>query len=164
MTIKGNSKVEIINTVKAQVGFRVPNSNIRKQFRGKYARTIMSFEDLEQAFYEPGVSYLFESGILYIEDMEAKKRLGLEDEDATEPTRLIILNEKESKDLLTNASLKDFTAKIEILSTEQLRELAETAVDMEIDNMRKANILKEATGIDVLRRIRDKQEIEKESK
>ena len=40
MTVKANERVEIINTIKAQVGFRVPNSNIRKQFRGKYARTV----------------------------------------------------------------------------------------------------------------------------
>lgn len=164
MTVKANERVEIINTIKAQVGFRVPNSNIRKQFRGKYARIIMTFEDLEQAFYEPGVSYLFETGILYIENMAVKKRLGLEDEDATEPTKLIMITDKEAKDLLEDATIKEFSDKVETLSAEQLRELAETAVDMEIDNMRKANILQGATGIDVLRRIRDKRELKEDNK
>lgn len=157
VSVKPEQKVEIVNTIKAHVGFVVPNSNIRKTFRGKGARTKMPFEDLEQAFYEPGVSYLFETGILYIGDMEVKKALGLENEGADVPERVIVLEDEEMDELLTEGSFKDFLDTLSKLSPEQAKSLAERAVEIEITNMTKAQDLKEATGIDVLTRIQEKQ-------
>ena len=71
--------ITIKSTVKAIVVMNVPSLNLRRTWQKKGAIQKIPMELLEQAIYDPGVEYLFRSGTLYIEDMEAKIVLGLEE-------------------------------------------------------------------------------------
>ena len=104
--------------------------------------------------YEPGVDYMFKTGILYIDDMEVKKELGLEPETATEPQNIIVLDEKQIKRYLTVAPFHEFKAIMDKLSKEQRTEMANYAVDNEIlPSLDKSDYIKKAIGIDVMQAI-----------
>ena len=62
--------VSIKSTVKALVSINVPTLNLRRSWPKKGAVQKIPFDVLEQAYFEPGVEYLFKTGVLYIEDME----------------------------------------------------------------------------------------------
>ena len=87
-------------------------------------------------------------------DMDVKKKLGLEPEEAEEPVNIIVLSDKERKEWLVDLSVAEFRNKIKELPREQVIELANYAVDNEITNFEKSEILKRAVGIDVLSRVK----------
>ena len=122
--------VNIKSTVKALVSINVPTLNLRRSWPKKGAIQKIPFDVLEQAYFEPGVEYLFKTGVLYIEDMEVKRALGLEDPEAEAPTAIIDLTEDYMKKLLTATPLKDFREEVEKLSHEQIKELVHFAVEI----------------------------------
>ena len=96
---------------------------------------------------------MFRTGMLYIEDMEVKKELGLEPEDATEPENIIVLSDAEMKRYLTVLPLHEFKEKLANLSIEQKKNMVDYAVENEIINLEKCELLKEATGLNIVRMI-----------
>ena len=144
-----SNMITIKSTVKAQVSMSVPSLNLRRFWPKAGAIQRIPFDLLEQAIYEPGVEYLFKTGILYIDDMETKIKLGLEEPEAKEPQNIIVLSDADK--LLTGTALKDFREKVEKLSLEQVRELAQYAIDKGITDYQRCEILKKASRIDVLK-------------
>ena len=143
--------ITIKSTVKAQVSISVPSLNLRRFWPKAGAIQRIPFDLLEQAIYEPGVEYLFKTGILYIDDMETKIKLGLEEPEANEPQNIIVLSDADKDKLLTGTALKDFREKVEKLSIEQARELAQYAIDKGITDYQRCEIMKKASRIDVLK-------------
>lgn len=158
-----NDNVTIRSTAKAIIGLNVPSLNLRRTWYQKNSIQKIPMDLLEQAIFEPGVEYLFKSGILYIEDLDVKKKLGLENEEVTEPTKILLLDDKTIRNILFNYSLNDFKTIIEKLSHNQLIELANEAVRLKIMDYQKTKILKEKTDIDVLHIVIRKNQ-EEESK
>lgn len=142
--------VIVKSTIKAVVVINVPSLNLKRTWQKKGAIQRIPMMLLEQAIYDPGVEYLFKSGILYIDDMNTKIALGLEEPETTQPTKIILLDNKMAKELLVNTPLKDFREKIELLSHDQLIELANIAIELGITDYHRIKILKDKTNIDVL--------------
>lgn len=142
--------VSIKSTIKALVSINVPSLNLRRSWAKKGAIQKIPFDVLEQAYFEPGVEYLFKTGILYIEDKEAKIALGLEDPEA-ETLAIVDLTDDYMKKLLTGTSLKDMRETLETLSHEQLIELAHYAVEIGVTDFQRCKLLKDKTDIDVMR-------------
>ena len=145
-----DKQVVITSTVKAVVSINVPTLNLRRAWPRKGSVQKIPMDILEQAYYEPGVEYLFKTGVLYIDDMEAKKALGLEAPDAVEPT-IVKLDEDYAKKLMTATALKDLRIEVEKLSHDQLIELANMSVEMGITDYHRCKLLQDKTGIDVMR-------------
>lgn len=143
--------VNIKSTVKALVSINVPTLNLRRSWPKKGAIQKIPFDVLEQAYFEPGVEYLFKTGVLYIEDMEVKRALGLEDPEAEVPTAIIDLTEDYMKKLLTATPLKDFREEVEKLSHEQIKELIQFAVEIGVTDYHRCKLLQEKTGFDVMK-------------
>lgn len=143
--------VNIKSTVKALVSINVPTLNLRRSWPKKGAIQKIPFDVLEQAYFEPGVEYLFKTGVLYIEDMEVKRALGLEDPEAEVPTAIIDLTEDYMKKLLTATPLKDFREEVEKLSHEQIKELVQFAVEIGVTDYHRCKLLQEKTGFDVMK-------------
>ena len=143
--------VNIKSTVKALVSINVPTLNLRRSWPKKGAIQKIPFDVLEQAYFEPGVEYLFKTGVLYIEDMEVKRALGLEDPEAEAPTAIIDLTEDYMKKLLTATPLKDFREEVEKLSHEQIKELVQFAVEIGVTDYHRCKLLQEKTGFDVMK-------------
>jgi len=157
------NKVKVVNLISSRVNINIPDMRLSRVWERKGAVRIIPFEQLEEAMYNPGVEALFREGVLGIDDLEIKKALGLEPEDATKPVNIIVLDDNQRKRYLTVMPTAEFKAKIKELSTEQIRELAQYAIDNEIAAFDKAEIIKGMIGTDIIGSIQlNKMDTEKE--
>lgn len=147
-------QVKVISTVKNEVS--VVNQDLRFNRRWPAAGATVKIDQdvLAELMYDQGFKNMIESGILYIEDMQVKKDLGIEPEEAIEPTNVIVLSDKEKRSYLTTLSLVGFKEKIKKLGSAQLKELCDYAIDNKLVDIEKCKILKEICGRDIIQAIR----------
>lgn len=157
-----DEKICVISTVNGNMGINIPHLNFRKDWARKGAKVMIKKEILEEALYDPGVEYMFNNGMLYIEDLEVKKALGLEPEEAKEPENIIVLSDKQMKRYLTVAPKHELKEILTKLAPEQRKNLADFAIENNVTDVDKCEILKKATGIDVLNAIVLKRKEEEE--
>lgn len=148
-----NKKVMVKNETNSRVGINLPDLKLKRTWEKKGVTRPIPFEDLQQAMYDPGVEYLFRQGMLSIDDMEVKIELGLEEEGTEEPTNIIILSDNEKQRYLKVLPLNEFKIKISELSYEQINNLVDYAIEKEFTDIDKCDLLKEKTGIDIIRAI-----------
>jgi hypothetical protein len=149
-----NTKVNVVCTVNHSVCINVPSLLFKMDWIGKGSSRKIDKELLEQLLYDPGVQYMFNTGMLYIEEMETKKELGLEPEEAVEPVNIIILNDKQKRNVLINYSMKDFKDMIDKLSIEQVSELAQYAIDNRILDPDRDDYIMAKCGRDIMTAVR----------
>ena len=143
-------KVKVVNLISSRVNINLPEMRFNRVWEKKGAIKVVPFEQLEEALYNPGVEALFTEGILGIEDLDTKKKLGLEPEDAIEPVNIIVLDDAQRRRYLKVMPLYEFKEKIKELPIEQIRELAQFAINNEIAEFDKAEIIKKITGTDII--------------
>ena len=157
-------KVKVVNLISSRVNINIPDVRLNRIWEKKGAVKVVPFEQLQEAIYNPGVEALFTEGILGIEDLETKKKLGLEPEDTEEPVNIIVLNDAQRKRYLTVMPLAEFKTEIKKLPLKQVRELAQYAIENEIANFDKAEIIKKMIGTDIISSIQlnkaDKEKVE----
>lgn len=146
-------KVKVISTLKNRVTVDVPDIRFSRTWPTAGASVNIDKDTLEELMYDAGFANMVKMGILFIEDMEFKKEMGLEPEDATEPVNLILLNDKEKRYYLTGLSLVGFKDKLKKLSKNQIEELADYAIQNKLVDIEKCKVIKEACGRDVVRAI-----------
>lgn len=156
-----NKKVVLVNTIKSRVVINVPEANLRRVWEKKGAKKSIDFKVLEEAIYDKSVEYLLKEGILYIEDMDVKIALGLEEEDATEPT-IVMLTDEDMHRFLTAMPIFDFKQKIKTLRREQVQALVEYAIEEELTDYEKTEFLKALTEIDIIRAVQLRRDDKKE--
>lgn len=147
-----NRQVMITNTIKSRVGINIPDLLLKRVWEKKGVKKPIEFNILQQAFYDPSVEYLFREGILYIDDMDVKIALGLEEEGAETPS-IVILNDSDLRRYLTAMPLFDFKQKIQTLGREQIQALVDYAIENELTPYDKCEILKEITQTDIIRAV-----------
>lgn len=156
------SKVKVISTVQGSVNVVVPALNFRHEWMAEGASFVIEEDVLEQLLYDNGAKYMFDTGMLYIEDMAVKQRLGLEPEDAKEPVNIIVLDEAARNDYLTKLDVEEFKEKVDKLSREQICGLADYAVEHMLIDFEKTKYLKAKCGKDIIQAIKlgdlDKEE------
>lgn len=156
------AKVKLISKVPQNVYIEDAQQNVRHTFTGIGSSFSIEKDVLEQMMFDPGVNYMLENGILYIEDMEVKKELGIEPPDATEPVNVIVLSEADKRRYLTSMPLFDFKEKIKSLKYEQLQQLADFAIENKLGDFEKSEIIKELCGRDIIRAIQLRKANEEE--
>ena len=144
--------VKVVNKMGHNIGVVVPELNFKRKWSPRMTQMIPK-DILEQLLLDRGFKYMIDNAMLYIEDMEVKKELFLEPEDATEPVNIIVLSDEAKEEYLTKMSLVDFKNEIVKLPKEQVNGLVEYAIEHEIMNNSKSKILKNITGRDVIRAI-----------
>lgn len=147
-----NKQVMITNTIKSRVGINVPDLHLNRVWEKKGVKKPIDFDTLQQAFYDPSVEYLLKEGILYIEDMDVKIALGLEEEGAKAPT-IIILSDNDLNRYLTVMPIFEFKEKIKSLGREQIQALVDYAIEHELTPYDKCEVLKEITQTDIIRAV-----------
>ena len=147
-------KVKVKSLISHRVVLSVPDMRLNRVWEKKGTVRTIPFDVLEEAFYDPGVQALFTNGILGIDDMDVKKRLGIEPEDATEPVNVVALDDAQMLRYLTVLPIHEFREKINELPIEQVYELIRYAIEHEIANFEKAEMLKQLTGIDIISAIK----------
>lgn len=146
-------KVKIISMTGHRVGVTVPEMRFSRTWPAKGSAITVEKEILEDLMYDPGFKYMIESGMLYIEDLEVKKELGLEPEDAKEPVNIIVLSDEERRKYLTVYSFMAFKEKVSKLSYEQVMALADYAIENKLVDIDKCNYIKTICGRDIIRSI-----------
>lgn len=143
-------KVKIVSLVSGRVVLSVPELRLKRVWDKKGAVKIIPFDQLQEALYEPGVTELFEGGCLGIDNMEQKIALGLEPEGAEEPVNIITIDDAQRKRYLTVLPFVEFKEKIKELPREQIEELANFAIENEIADFEKSEVLRQYTGKDII--------------
>ena len=142
--------VTVISTVNGVVGIYLPDLRFKKEWTRKGQRQKIDKELLQDIIYDPGSEYMFRTGMLYIEDMDIKKEIGLEPEEATEPVNIIILDEQQLHRYLTVMPLHEFKENVKKLSIEQAKNLVDYAVQKETITFDKAEFLEKITGLNAM--------------
>lgn len=145
-----NKQVVLTNTVKSRVGINVPELLLKRTWEKKGVKRSIDLDTLREAFYYPSVEYLLREGILYIDDMDVKIELGLEEPDTTVPTSIIILSEAEMQRYMTAMPIYEFKEKIKTLGREQIQSLVDYAIENKLTSFEKCEVLKELTHTDIL--------------
>lgn len=157
--------VKIKSMSRGTVGITVPYLSLRRTWARKGAVQQLPMSVLKEAIYEPGVEYLFKTGMLSIESLEDRIELGLEEPGTTEETaKLVSLSQEELICLVKEASYDEFKEKLEKLTRPQALELAEVAIDQEITDYSKGRLIYNKTGRDVFKIVTAKKEEEEAEK
>lgn len=142
--------VTVISTVNGVVGIYLPDLRFKKEWIRKGQRQKIDKDLLQDIMYDPGSEYMFRTGMLYIEDMDIKKEIGLEPEEAIEPVNIIVLDEKQLNRYLTVMPLHEFKENVKKLSIEQAKNLVDYAVQKETITFDKAEFLEKVTGLNAM--------------
>ena len=148
-----DTKVKVISTVLRGITVSLPNLSWIREWPRKGAAVMVPFGILEEGMYDTGFGNMLRDGDLYIEDMAVKRELGLEPDEAKEPENIIILTDNKMLYLMKTASLEDLRSTLSKVSIEQANNLAQYAIENEYNNLDKAEIIKERTGIDIIKSI-----------
>ena len=147
------TKVNIISTTVGEVSVFEPSIPFRASWPAKGSTRAVEKDIVEQLLFTPGFKYMIDTGMLYIEDMEQKKELGIEPEDATEPVNVIVLTDTTKNKYLKMYSADKFKEEIKKLSHEQLIDLADYAIENKIADFDKSEILEKACGKNIIKGI-----------
>lgn len=148
-----DTKVKVVSTVIGSVGVYLQNLNFMREWPKKGSAVMIPFSVLEEGIFDIGFYNMLKNGDLYIEDMDVKKALGLEPDDAKEPENIIVLTENKMLFLMKTASIEVFKDTLSKISKEQAYNLAQYAIDHQINDFEKSDILKEYTGRDITKSI-----------
>lgn len=149
-----NKKVKIESLTNGKIVIQSDEFRLRRVWERRGAVKTIDFDVLEELIYDPGVEYMFKQGILGIDDLEVKKALGLEPEDAVEPVNIITFDEKKMDRLMKVMPLSEFKAEINKAPIEQVRLLVEYAIEKEYTDFEKCEYLKELTQTDIITAIK----------
>lgn len=149
------SKVVVISNANSRIGIKVPELMFNREWSSRGAKIAIDREVFEQLMYDNGVRYMFESGLLYVEDMELKKEIGLEPEDAEEPVNIIILSDADKERLLIKEPNWKFEKEYMNLTYEEQQNVADYAIENEIlPSVDKCELIRKTAGKDIMMAIR----------
>lgn len=147
-------KIRVISKHQGPVSVNIPDLRFKREWPNKGSSIPIERETLEEMMYDSGFKYMIDIGMLYIEDLEVKKELGLEPEDATEPVNIIVLSDNDMKRMMTAMPQFEFDAKLKTLNYEQMLALADFAIKNELGDFGKCDAIKKACGKDILTAIK----------
>lgn len=148
-----NEKILVTSMVKHSVGISLPQNGymVEKYWPQKGAKVLIDKESLREGIYLPGVEYMFKKGLLYIDDMDFKIELGLEEPDAKVPTNIVPVDEKYLERVMKRMPLAEMKQALKKMSADQLEELityASSQNDIQLDRI---TAIKELTGTDLFK-------------
>ena len=155
-----NDKVIVTSMVNGLVSINMPQHRLVRAWPQKGAKLPVDKDALREAIYEPGVEYMFKNGMLYIDDMDFKIELGLEEEGAKEPTAIVPVDEKYLERLLKRMPVSEMKVVIKDMNSEQRQELIDYAASRTDLQMDRITAIKEITGTDLFKVIELKRQRE----
>ena len=147
-------KIRVISKHQGPISVNIPDLRFKREWPNKGSSIPIERETLEEMMYDSGFKYMIDTGMLYIEDLQVKKELGLEPEDATEPVNIIVLSDNDMKRMMTAMPQFEFDAKLKTLNYEQMLALADFAIKNELGDFGKCDAIKKGCGKDILTAIK----------
>ena len=157
-----NERVMVTSMVSGRIGLVLPRLHINKVWPKKNTKLPVEKDVLREAIYEPGVEYMFKQGLLYIDDMDFKIELGLEEEGPKAPTNVIPMDEKYMSRVLKLMPIAEMKKAISAMNDNQKRELIDFASEQNDISFDRMDVIKKLTGIDVVKVIELKRSKEEE--
>lgn len=157
-----NERVMVTSMVSGRIGLVLPRLHINKVWPKKGTKLPVEKDVLREAIYEPGVEYMFKQGLLYIDDMDFKIELGLEEEGTKAPTNVIPMDEKYMSRVLKLMPIAEMKKAISAMNDNQKRELIDFASEQNDISFDRMDVIKKLTGIDVVKVIELKRSKEEE--
>lgn len=157
-----NERVMVTSMVSGRIGLVLPRLHINKVWPKKGTKLPVEKDVLREAIYEPGVEYMFKQGLLYIDDMDFKIELGLEEEGTKAPTNVIPMDEKYMSRVLKLMPIAEMKKAIGAMNDNQKRELIDFASEQNDISFDRMDVIKKLTGIDVVKVIELKRSKEEE--
>lgn len=154
--------VALKNMMNATVSVRKPEYGVNRKWNRRGQTMAIPYDTVEQLLWDDGFRRMIDSGILYIENLQDKKDLGLEPEDATEPENIIVLDEKKMDSLLKVVPITVFKREVSKLSKTQTDNLIDYAIENKIVDTAKCSYLKDLTQRDILFAISRREDIARE--
>lgn len=146
-----NERVMVTSMVSGRIGLVLPRLHINKVWPKKNTKLPVEKDVLREAIYEPGVEYMFKQGLLYIDDMDFKIELGLEEEGTKAPTNVIPMDEKYMSRVLKLMPIAEMKKAISAMNDNQKRELIDFASEQNDISFDRMDVIKKLTGIDVVK-------------
>ena len=155
-----SDKVKVISAVNGRCVINSRELSIKRIWRGRGDVVVFTKDEVEKLMYDAAFSNMVREGYLYIEDMEVKKEIGIEPEDAKEPT-IILLDDKTLDRYWRLMPLSQFKVETKNLTKAQITMLAKYAITHGSDgSIDKANYLSTISGYQILKGI----ELDRQSK
>lgn len=155
-----SDKVKVISSFDGRCGIDNSDLHISRRWPARGASVMLDKEIVEELMYDDAFKNMIEDGTLFIDDMELKKELGIEPEDAVTPT-IIYLSDKELERFWKNMPLAQFKVETQKLRKAQIDSLVDYAVTHGDDgSIPKANFLTEISGRNVLKGIELRKSIQ----
>lgn len=154
-----SDKIKVISEFNGRCVIENADLRISRVWPARGSSVLFTKEQIEDLMFDPAFSNMVKEGYLYIEDMNVKKEIGIEPEDATEPTA-ILLDDKQLKRFWKDMPLAQFKIETKNLKKVQLDSLAEYAIREGGGSIEKANYLSKISGYKILKGI----ELEEQSK
>ena len=155
-----NERVIVTSMVSGNVGLTLPHLRVNKTWPKKGTKLPIEKDVLREAIYEPGVEYMFKNGILYIEDMDFKIELGLEEEGTKAPTAVIPVDEKYLERVLKRMPLAEMKKVVKEMNDNQRRELIDYAAGQNDIQLDRISALKDIVDVDLFKVIELKRQKE----
>lgn len=143
--------VVVTSMINGRVGLVVPHLRLNRVFPRKGTKVNLDKDILREAFYEPGVEYMFRQGILYIDDMPLKIELGLEEEGTKVPTDVIELNDKYLNRVAKLMPIMEMKQVIEKMNENQRQEVIDYIIKQSDISFDRLEAVKKITGVDVIK-------------
>lgn len=155
-----SDKIKVISEFNGRCVIENADLRISRVWPARGSVVTFTKEQIEELMFDPAFSNMVKEGYLYIEDLEVKKEVGVEPEDATEETT-ILLDEKQLRRFWKDMPLAQFKVEVKNLKKVQIDSLAEYAIQHgDEGSIDKANYLTKISGYQILKGI----ELERQSK
>ena len=122
-----SDKIKVISAARGRCVINNRDLGIRRVWQSRGDAVLFTKEQIEGLMYDPAFSNMVNEGYLYIEDMEVKKEIGIEPEDAEAPT-IILLDDKTLDRFWRLMPLSQFKVEAKTLTKAQLTMLAKYAM------------------------------------
>lgn len=155
-----NRMVRFRNTTSGKVIVHEPAYGVHREFLGMGAVQMIPFDIVEQLLWRPGFRNMITAGIIYIDDMQDKIDLQLEEPDTKVPTKIKVLTPEQMLALLKVKSYEEFVDELSTISIDQANAIVDYAAENSLIDPQKINYLKEVTGRDVVSIIARKRQAE----
>ena len=148
-----SDKIKVISTYNGRCGIDNADLNISRRWQNRGDAVSFTREQLESLQFDVAFMNMVREGVLDIEDMDVKKEIGVEPEDAAQPTR-ILMDDKTLERFWKNMPLGQFKVESKNLTKSQLAMLAEYAIAHGSEgSIEKANYLTSISGYNILKGI-----------
>ena len=146
-------KIKVISAVNGRCVVNNADLHIKRVWQARGDTVVFTKEQLEQLMYDQGFANMVKEGSLYIDNMEVKKEIGIEPEDAEVPT-VILMDEKQLKRYWKDMPFGQFKTELKKLTSQQINSLIEYAIrNSDQGSLEKTNYLSKISGRNVLKGI-----------